>query len=63
MIDLLIKLLTPMFVSMGASAADVANYLTKLSGYIYAVVGALIILIVILIAARWAKKEIGRAHV
>ena len=56
MIDLLIKLLTPMFVSMGASAADVANYLTKLSGYVYGVVGALVVLVVILIAAHWAKK-------
>ena len=36
MIDLIVNLVTPMLVKMGASAADVSNYLHALSGYIYA---------------------------
>ena len=35
MIDILVNLLTPVFVNMGASAADVSNYLHALSTYIY----------------------------
>ena len=34
MIDLIINLLTPIFVSMGASAADVGNYIRSVGGYI-----------------------------
>ena len=56
MVQLLINALTPLFVSMGASAADVANYLTKLSSYIYGILGALLLLIIVLVAAHWAKK-------
>ena len=62
MIDLLINLLTPMFVSMGASAADVGNYIRLLSGYIYAGVAALIIAIAVMIAARFMVKK-GTRHV
>ena len=57
MIDLLIDLLTPIFISMGASAADVANYLRSLSGYVYAVMGALAVLIGVLIGARFVVKK------
>lgn len=58
MIDILIDLLTPIFISMGASAADVANYLRALSGYVYALMGALVVMIAVIIAARFlAKKE------
>ena len=62
MIDLLVNLLTPMFVSMGASATDVSNYFHQLSGYIYAGLGAILLLIVILIAAHWIAKK-GNRHV
>ena len=53
MIDLLINWLTPTFVSMGASAADVANYLHAVESYIYWGVGALALMIVIMIAVHW----------
>ena len=62
MIDLLIDLLTPMFVSMGASAADVSNYIHLLSGYIYAGFAALIVTIAVIIAARFMVKK-GTRHV
>ena len=62
MIDLLIQLLTPIFVKMGASAADVSNYLHALSSYIYAILIALGLLIVLLIAAHWLAKK-GSRHV
>ena len=39
MLDFLIDLLTPIFVSMGASAADVANYVRAAGGYVYAILG------------------------
>ena len=62
MIDFLIDLLTPLFIKMGASAADVSNYLHALSGYVYAILIALGLLIVLLIAARWLAKK-GSRHV
>ncbi len=62
MIDLLIKLLTPIFIKMGASAADVSNYLHALSSYIYAILIALGVLIVLLVAAHWLAKK-GSRHV
>lgn len=62
MIDLLIKLLTPVFISMGASAADVANYLHSLSGYIYAILGALALMVIVMIAAHFVVKK-GTRHV
>ena len=62
MIDLLIRLLTPIFLNMGASAADVSNYLHALSGYVYAVLIALLVVIVLLVAARWLAKK-GSRHV
>ena len=34
MLDFLIDLLTPIFVSMGASAADVGNYDRTVVGYV-----------------------------
>ena len=62
MIDRLIDLLTPMFISMGASAADVSNYIHALSGYIYAILIALVVLIAVLVAAHWLAKK-GTRHV
>ena len=62
MIDLLINWLTPTFVNMGASAADVANYLHAVESYIYWGVGALALMIVIMIAAHWLAKK-GTRHV
>ncbi len=62
MIDLLIELLTPMFVSMGASVADVSNYIRALSGYIYAIVIALAVMVVVMVAAHFVVKK-GTRHV
>lgn len=62
MIDLLVNLLTPVFVNMGASAADVSNYLHGLSTYIYIGLGALLLMIIILIATHWIAKK-GNRHV
>ncbi len=62
MIDLLIELLTPVFVSMGASAADVSNYIRSLSGYVYAVLAALAVMVVVMIAAQFVVKK-GTRHV
>ena len=62
LIDLLIKLLTPIFIKMGASAADVSNYLHALSGYVYAILILLLLLIGVLIGAHWMAKK-GTRHV
>lgn len=62
MIDLLVNLLTPVFVNMGASAADVSNYLHALSNYVYIAFGALLLMIIIMIAAHWIAKK-GNRHV
>ncbi len=61
MIDLLIELLTPIFVKMGASPADVSNYIRILGGYIYAIVIAFAVMVVVMIAAHFVKK--GARHV
>lgn len=60
MIEILIDLLTPIFVSMGASSADVANYLRSLSGYVYAVLGTLAAVIVLIIAVKFFVKKENR---
>lgn len=62
MIDLLIDLLTPIFISMGASAADVANYLRALSGYVYAIVAALVVMVAVMVGAHFLVKK-GTRHV
>lgn len=62
MIDLLINLVTPIFVSMGASAADISNYIHLVSGYIYAVFAVLLVTIVVIVAARFVVKK-GTRHV
>lgn len=61
MLDLLIDWLSPVFVSMGASAADVSNYIHIVGNYIYAILGALLLLITALVGAHWARK--GTRHV
>ena len=63
MIEILIDLLTPIFISMGASAADVANYLRALSGYVYAIFGALAVMIAVLVGARFIVKKPARPMV
>lgn len=62
MIDLIINLVTPFFVSLGASAADVSNYLHILSNYIYAVFGIIAVVAIVMIAAHFVVKK-GSRHV
>ena len=61
MIQLIIDLVTPLLVNFGASAADVASYLTSLSTYIYVILGSLLAMIVVMFVAHCAKK--GNRHV
>lgn len=62
MIDALISFLTPIFIKMGASAADVANYIRSLSSYIYAIVALLGVMIVVMVVAHFVAKK-GSRHV
>ncbi len=62
MLDFLIDLLTPIFVSMGASAADVANYVRAAGGYVYAILGILAAVIVVMAAAQFIAPK-GTRHV
>lgn len=57
MIDLLIHLLTPMFEAMGASAADVSNYIRGLSGYIYGILGVFAAMVIAMVAAHFLVKK------
>jgi beta-glucosidase len=61
MIDKLIDILTPLFIKMGASAADVSNYIHMLSGFVYALMIAFVLLIVAMIGAHFVKK--GKRHI
>ena len=62
MADLIIKLLTPIIVSMGASAADVANYVYAVEPQINIITIALLVMILIMILAHWLFKK-GNRHV
>ena len=61
MLQVIINLLTPIFTGMGASAEDVASYVQMCSGYIYAILALLVVMIVVLVVAHWVKK--GTRHV
>lgn len=61
MISLLEKLLGPIFYGLGVSEADLTSYLTQLKGYVYGILAALVILILVLFVASRAKK--GFKHV
>ena len=60
MVDILSKLLGPIFEPMGVSQADLTTYLTMVKGYVAVILIALALLIVALIVARFAKK--GKRH-
>lgn len=62
MVDFLVKILLPIVSEMGVSQADLTSYLTKLIGYIYAILGFTIVLIIVQIAAHWLAKK-GKRHV
>ncbi len=61
MINFLINLIGPIVYGMGVSEADLISYMNLLSGYIYAVLAAFVVMIVVLIVAFKAKK--GFAHI
>jgi beta-glucosidase len=63
MINFFVDLLTPIFNSMGVSAADVQTTADSLSGYIYAIVALLVVAIVVMVAAHWVVKKGSRALV
>lgn len=62
MLQWLIDILTPIFTSMGVSPTDVETYVNALSGYIYAILGTLVLAIVVMIAAQFIVKK-GTRHV
>lgn len=61
MIDFLAGILGPIFTGMGVSEADFQMYLTSLSGYVYFILAALIVMIVVLVLAVKVKK--GLKHI
>ena len=52
----------PIFTKMGVSPTDVETYVHDLSGYIYAIAGTLLLMIVVMIAAHFLVKK-GTRHV
>ena len=61
MIELLISILIPILGGLGVSEADVTTYVTNCAGYIYAILISIVVLLVVMIAAHFAKK--GFRHV
>ncbi|WP_148408775.1 beta-glucosidase [Murimonas intestini] len=62
MIEFLVELLSPFFLSLGVSQADIDNYANQLSGYVYVVLGVSVLVAIIMIAAHWFVKK-GTRHV
>lgn len=62
MIQVLIDLLSPVFTGMGVSASDVQQYGEMLSGYVYGILGVLLLVAVVMIAAHWFVRK-GARHV
>ena len=60
--DLIINILSPIIVSMGASTADVANYVHAVEPQINIIMIALAVMILIMILAHWLVKK-GNRHV
>ena len=62
MINFVVSLLQPILGPMGVSDADLLNYVTLCSSYIYALFAVLVIVIVVMIAAHFFAKK-GDRHV
>ena len=60
MVEILSKLLGPIFEPMGVSQADLSTYLTMVKGYVWVILIALVALIAVMFLARLAKK--GKRH-
>lgn len=56
MTNFIINNLGPIFYGLGVSEADFASYVTQLIGYVYFLLAALVVFIVVMIAAQKAKK-------
>ena len=56
MINLIVNLLSPILSPMGVSDADLVSYVTMCSKYVYALLAAVVLLVVVLIVAGFAKK-------
>ncbi|MDD2957124.1 MAG: glycoside hydrolase family 3 C-terminal domain-containing protein [Lachnospiraceae bacterium] len=61
MIQFLVDLLTPVFIPMGVSTADLTSYLTMCSKYVYIVLALVLALIVVMIGAHFVVKK-GKRH-
>lgn len=62
MIDLLVKLLSPILIPMGVSTADLTSYLTMCKNYVYALLIIIVVFAVVMIGAHWWVKK-GTRHV
>lgn len=62
MIKFLVERLSPFFLSLGVSQADIDNYANQLSGYVYVILGASVLAVIVMIAAHWFVKK-GTRHV
>ena len=60
MVNVLSKLLTPIFEPMGVSSADLTSYLEMVKGYVWAIILALAAMIVVLVLAKNANP--GKKH-
>ena len=61
MLQFLIDVLSPIFEGMGVASTDVVKYVNMLAGYIYAILGTLILAIVVIVVAQFVVKK-GLRH-
>lgn len=62
MIQFLVDLLSPFFLSLGVSQTDINVYAEQLSGYVYAIVGTFALMIAVMVLAHFFVKK-GKRHV
>lgn len=62
MIQFLVDLLSPFFLSMGISQTDINVYAEQLSGYVYAITGTFVLMILVMILSHFFVKK-GTRHV
>lgn len=61
MLDILADVLGPVFAGFGVSEADFQSYLTQLSGYVYFILAAFVVMLLVLVLAFKVKK--GLKHI
>ena len=61
MLDLLIKLLSPIFLNIGVSQTDINTYVYQLGGFIYAILGTLVLAVVVIVVSQFVVKK-GKRH-